>query len=145
MPNITRISPDEAYELMKKEGYIYLDVRSEPEYAAGHPTGAQNVPLLHAGPGGMTPNPDFLAVVSAAYPKDQKLIVGCKAGGRSLRAAEIMIGAGFAAVIDQRAGFDGARDAFGRVAEPGWAPAGLPVEASTPGGSYAELKKKLDR
>lgn len=145
MANITRVSPDEAYELMIKEEYIYLDVRSEPEYSAGHPAGAHNVPVLHAGPGGMSPNPEFMEVVSAVYGKGQKLIVGCRSGARSMRAAEMMISAGFAAVIEQRAGFEGPRDAFGRVTEPGWASVGLPVETSTPGGSYADLKKKLDR
>ena len=81
----------------------------------------------------------------AEFPKDAKLVVGCKAGGRSARAAEMMAAAGFTGVVDQRAGFDGARDAFGQLTEPGWQPAGLPVEAATAGGSYAELRKKAGR
>ena len=28
-------------------GYTYVDVRSIPEFAQGHPAGAVNVPLLH--------------------------------------------------------------------------------------------------
>ena len=100
------------------------------------------MPIQHAGPGGMKPNPDFLAVVGALYAKDAKLVVGCKAGGRSLRAAEMLIGAGYTNIIDQRAGFDGPRDPFGALTEPGWAPAGLPVETETPGCSYAELAAK---
>lgn len=142
MATIQRISPAEAKKLVDDEGYVYLDVRSEPEYEAGHPVGAQNVPLMHAGPGGMTPNADFLAVVQAVYPKDARLVVGCKAGGRSMKAAEMMIGAGYTGIIDQRAGFDGPRDAFGTLTEKGWGPAGLPVETVTAGGSYVELKKK---
>ena len=142
MATIQRVSPDEAKKLLDEEGYTYLDVRSEPEYQAGHPVGAENVPLMHAGPAGMTPNPDFLAVVQAVYPKDAKLVVGCKAGGRSLKAAEMMIGAGYTNLIDQRAGFDGPRDAFGALSEKGWSPAGLPVETTTVGGSYAELKTR---
>ena len=145
MATIQRVSPAEAKTLIDEQGYVYLDVRSEPEFVAGHPTGAQNVPLMHAGPGGMTPNPDFLAVVQAVYPKDAKLVVGCKAGGRSLKAAEMMIAAGYTGVIDQRAGFDGPRDAFGALSEKGWSPAGLPVETTTPGGSYAELKAKAGK
>lgn len=94
MPNITRVSPADAKKLID-EGYTYLDVRTEPEFAAGHATGAQNVPVMLAGPGGMQPNPEFLAVVQAVYPKDAKLVVGCKAGGRSMRAAEMMINAGY--------------------------------------------------
>jgi rhodanese-related sulfurtransferase len=144
MANINRVSPAEAKKLLD-EGYLYVDVRSEPEYAAGHPVGAHNVPIMHAGPGGMTPNTEFLAVVQALYPRDAKLVVGCKAGGRSLRAAEMLTGAGFTQVIDQRAGFDGPRDGFGQLTEPGWAPAGLPVETATAGGSYAELKVKAGK
>ncbi len=145
MANIQRVSPADAKKLIDDEGYVYLDVRSEPEYAAGHPTGAQNVPLMHAGPAGMAPNPDFLAVVQAVYPKDAKLVVGCKAGGRSIKAAEMMASAGYTSVIDQRAGFDGPRDAFGALSEKGWSPAGLPVETTTAGGSYFELKKKAGK
>jgi rhodanese-related sulfurtransferase len=143
MANVTRISPEEAKKLMETEGYIYLDVRSEPEYAAGHPKGAHNIPLLHSGPSGMTPNPDFVSVASAAYAKDQKIIVGCKAGGRSLKAADALTAAGFTNIIDQRAGFDGPRDPFGKLTEPGWSPLGLPTETETPGVSYAELKNKI--
>jgi rhodanese-related sulfurtransferase len=142
---IQRFSPAEAKELIDEYGYTYLDVRSEPEFAAGHPAGAQNIPVMHAGPGGMTPNPDFLAVVQAVYPKDAKLVLGCKAGGRSLKAAEMMIDAGYTGLVDQRAGFDGPRDAFGALTEKGWGPAGLPVETTTPGGSYAELKAKAGK
>ena len=40
MANIKRVSPAEAKTLMD-EGYVYLDVRSEPEFAAGHPAGAR--------------------------------------------------------------------------------------------------------
>ncbi|WP_437590602.1 rhodanese-like domain-containing protein [Sorangium sp. So ce1000] len=145
MADIKRISPQQAKKLIDEEGYLYLDVRSEPEYAAGHPSGAHNVPLMHAGAGGMKPNPDFLDVVRALYPTDAKIIVGCKAGQRSMRAAEAMVSAGYTAVIDQRAGFDGPRDAFGAITEPGWGPSGLPVETTTAGGSYAELRKKAGR
>jgi len=145
MTNIRRVSPAEAKKLIDEEGYLYLDVRSEPEYAAGHPAGAQNLPLMHAGPGGMQPNPDFLNVAQAVFPRDTKLILGCRSGQRSMRAAEALIGAGYTDVIDQRAGFEGPRDPFGRVTEPGWGAAGLPVEQVTPGGSYAELRQKSGR
>lgn len=145
MASIQRVSPADAKKLVDEQGYLYLDVRSEPEYAGGHPTGSQNVPLMHSGAGGMAPNADFLAVVQAIYPKDTKLVLGCKAGGRSLKAAEMMIGAGYTNIIDQRAGFEGPRDPFGALAEKGWGPAGLPVEAETAGGSYAELKKKAGK
>jgi rhodanese-related sulfurtransferase len=125
-----RVSPQEAQQLMEKDGYVYVDVRSVPEFEAGHPQGAYNVPLMHMGPGGMSPNPDFVRVMQSAFPdKAAKLIVGCKAGGRSARAASALEAVGYTAVVDQRAGFEGAADPqTGRISEPGWRPAGLPVD-----------------
>jgi rhodanese-related sulfurtransferase len=140
---VKRVSPAEARDLMDKEGYAYVDVRSLPEFAAGHPTGAYNVPLNHMGPGGMSPNPEFIAVMGA-FPKDAKIIVGCKAGGRSARAASMLESAGYTNVVDQRAGFEGAPDpATGRVSEPGWRPAGLPVATDAqPDRTYEALKAR---
>ena len=140
---VKRVSPSEARELIDKQGYVYVDVRSVPEFAAGHPTGAYNVPLMNMGPGGMTPNPDFMAVMGS-FPKDAKLVVGCKAGGRSARAASMLESAGYRSVTDQRAGFEGAPDpATGRIAEPGWRPAGLPVTTDAlPDRTYEALKAK---
>ena len=98
---------------------------------------------MHAGAGGMVPNAEFLAVMTAAFPWDARLVVGCKAGGRSLRAAQALLGAGFTSVLDQRAGWDGARNPFGQVTEPGWLRAGLPVEEGQPEGrSWDDVKKK---
>jgi len=144
MANIPRVSPEEAKKLVD-EGYTYLDVRTVAEYAAGHPTGAHNVPVMIQSTQGMTPNPDFLEVVEANYPKDAKLVLGCKAGGRSAKAAEILAKAGYTNLADQRAGFEGARNQFGAITEPGWVPVGLPVETETAGGSYAELRQKAGK
>ena len=134
---VKRVSPEDARELIDKQGYAYLDVRSVPEFEAGHPSGAFNVPLMHLGPAGMSPNPDFLNVVQKAFPPDAKLVLGCKAGGRSLRAGEMLQAAGFTQIVDQRAGFDG------NPAEAGWRPRGLPtsVEAK-PGRAYDSLRTK---
>jgi rhodanese-related sulfurtransferase len=128
MTELKRVSPVEAKRLIDEEGYTYLDVRTEAEFVAGRPTGAKLVPMMLAGPSGMAPNPDFLKGVESLFPKDAKLVVGCKAGGRSARAAAVLGAAGYTNVIDQRAGFDGARDAFGQVTEKGWVESGLPVE-----------------
>ena len=139
---VKRISPEEARDLMDKDGYLYLDVRSVPEFAAGHPTGAYNVPLLDMGPAGMTANPDFLAVVQKAFPRDARLVVGCKAGGRSAKAVAALEQAGFTNLVDQRAGYDGAPLPTGGM-EPGWRPKGLPTSTdSAPERTYDGLKKR---
>lgn len=136
-----RVSPQEAQALLA-EGYVYVDVRSEAEFAEGHAAGAYNVPLMHAGGGGMTPNTRFREVMRARFPLDAKLIVGCKAGNRSLRAANALLADGYTDVVDQRAGWDGVRDPFGKLSEPGWGPAGLPSETGEPADrSYATLAK----
>src|SRR5262249_17193236 len=108
---VKRVTPPEAAALLG-QGWAYLDVRSIPEFEVGHPAGAANIPLLHYGPEGMTPNADFERVVEATFPRDAKLVVGCKVGGRSLQAAALLMAAGYGEVLDMRGGFMGERDAF---------------------------------
>ena len=142
---VKRVSPQEADALVKDEGYAYLDVRSIPEFDTGHPAGAYNIPLMHASPSGMRPNGDFLPVVTATFSKDAKLVVGCKTGGRSLRAAQGLLDAGFETVVDQRAGFQGTRDPFGQVKEAGCQGAGLEVATEAePDRSYEALLTRKD-
>lgn len=141
IPVTVRLSVDEAVTLLG-EGYVYLDVRSEPEFELGHAPGALNVPLLHHGPAGLTANPEFQAVMEAAFARDAKLLVACKTGGRSLRAATLLEQAGFTNVREMRPGWEGGKDAFGRP-EPGWSKKGLPVETGLPEGQrYADVKQR---
>ncbi len=141
MAQIKSATPEEAAALLA-EGYVYVDVRSEPEFEAGHVPGALNVPLLNQGPGGMIANPDFLSVMQQAFGKGEKLVVGCKAGGRSKKAADALSQAGFEELVDMSAGWDGSRDAFGR-AVPGWSKKELPVEQGKPAGqAYADVKDR---
>jgi rhodanese-related sulfurtransferase len=139
---VKRVLPQEAAALLS-EGWSYLDVRSIPEFDQGHPPGAANIPLMHAVSGRMTPNADFKRVVEAAFPKDAKLVVGCKVGGRSAQAAAFLEAAGFTNVVDMRGGFHGEKDNFGRVAVAGWLDEKLPVEmAAAPDKTYEALAKK---
>jgi len=129
-----RISPEEAAAKLD-EGYVYLDVRSVPEFEGGHPKGAYNVPLMHAGPGGMSPNTRFIEEVVKAFPKDAKIVVGCKMGGRSMSAIGLLQMTGYNDLFDQRAGFDG------NGVEPGWRETSLPQSTTAePGRAYADLK-----
>ena len=138
---IKPVSPVDAARLVQ-EGALYIDVRSEPEFLEGHAPGALNVPLMHKGPAGMTDNPEFLAVMQQAFDPGAKLVVGCKAGPRSRRAATLLVQAGFQDVSDLLGGFEGGRDAFGRPL-PGWRAEGLPVETGPAGGqTYADVKQR---
>ena len=124
--SLKRISPADAAALLG-EGYVYLDVRNPDEFALGHPQGAYNVPWLDPDAPTRTANPRFLEVMQARFAKDQRIVVGCQTGRRSLSAAEALINAGYTQLVEQRAGFAGSKDAFGGVTEPGWQAAGLPV------------------
>ena len=137
---VKRVSPEEALALVRDQRFVYLDVRSVPEFHQGHPTGAYNVPIVHMGPTGGQANPDFLPVIERAFPKDAGIVLGCRTCNRSDHAAALLGRAGYTNLAVQRAGFGGSRDAFGRL-EPGWAQQGLPVsQLAEPGRSWEELK-----
>ncbi len=127
---VQRVTPDEAKTLLESGVELtYLDVRSEEEFRAGHVPDAVNIPLLQRGPSGtgLVPNPAFLAQVNARFSKDKRLITACLRGGRSLKAAQLLIGDGFSAVIDMRGGYDGELSATGQLTCPGWARRGFPT------------------
>jgi rhodanese-related sulfurtransferase len=135
-----RVTPEQAHRLMVERGYVYLDVRTEPEVALGLPAGAYNVPFELPGAQGPQENPAFVAVVRAALGPQAKIVVGCETGSRSRAAAERLLDAGFAEVVEQRAGYAGSRDAFGQRLLPGWRAAGLPcAEQPQPERAYAAL------
>jgi rhodanese-related sulfurtransferase len=139
MANIERISPVEASQKVS-EGWTYVDVRTTQEFEAGHPAAAVNVPIAHR----EGPNAEFIPAMKASFPLDAKIVVGCKSGARSLRAAQALVAEGFTGIVDQRAGWDGTRDPFGQVAEAGWALSGLPREDGNPAGrSWADMRSKI--
>ena len=140
---IVQVSSEEALEKVTRHGFTFVDVRTEAEFADGHPAGAFNVPfMLPSGASAtMSPNPDFLRVMRERFAPDAKLVLGCRSGQRSLRAARALAEAGFTAVVNQRAGWAGVRSPFGEVTEKGWEALGLPSESGAPAGrAYADLK-----
>ena len=141
---ITQLEPPQAFETLKNNAEaIYLDVRTEEEFAQGHPKGAINIPVMFMRPGSPPQlNPDFIRVAEKHLAPDKKLVVGCMAGGRSQRACEMLEEAGYADLTNVRGGYGGARDASGRVVVPGWLEAGLPVSNEQGESSYQALKQK---
>mgnify|MGYP001340853134 CR=1 FL=1 len=141
---INQVEPPQAHEILKSNpDAIYLDVRTEPEFAQGHPDGAINVPVVFIkGPGQMELNGEFVDVVAKTLPREKKLVVGCLAGGRSQRACELLEAAGYADLTNVRGGFGGARDASGQVVVAGWRDAGLPVSTEVGDNSYQALRRK---
>ena len=130
---IKRITPEETKQLLDSGDYVYLDVRTTREFDAGHVPSAKNIPVLEPDPyGRMNLNPDFVGVVEANFGKDCKIVTGCQKGGRSLKAAELLVEAGFSNVVDMLGGFGD-----------GWLPRGLPVSAdSAPEDRYEKLARK---
>lgn len=133
--SVRRVKPREAAALVE-QGWTYVDVRSIPEFEGGHPPGAFNVPLMHFAPGrGMSPNPEFAATMDKRFARDAQLVIGCKAGGRSNRAAELLLASGYTSVVDMAGGWEG------EDGVPGWRVEGLPVEKDAQSGrSWEELK-----
>jgi rhodanese-related sulfurtransferase len=125
---IKQITPEEAKRLIEA-GCPYIDVRTEREFAAGHPAGAVNVPVLLPDQTGRPNqlNQDFVSVIEANFPRETPVILGCQSGMRSQRGAELLARAGYADVSNMRGGFGGGRDASTGAAVVGWAAAGLPV------------------
>ena len=143
--DVKRITPEQAKELLDSNtGYIYLAVRTVPEFDAGHGVGAKNIPVVEPDLyGRMEMNSRFVEIVEANFGKEMRCITGCQRGGRSIKAAELLLRAGFTNVIDMRGGFGGETDETGRLTFPGWAPRGLPTRReSAPGDRYENLTKK---
>ncbi len=134
--SVKRVDPKEAAELVA-DGWIYVDVRSVPEFDAGHPTGAYNIPLLHQEPSGArSPNPEFAPTFARAFPdRDQQIVLGCRSGQRSFRAATMLTGMGYTNLVDMRGGWAGEQGVTG------WEAEGLPASVTPePGRSWSELK-----
>lgn len=136
---------NEAHQL-QQAGATYIDVRSTAEFDAGHPEGAVNVPLLEPDDSGqLTPNPDFVRVMKTAFAPSTPLLVGCQAGVRSLKAAQMLETFGFSDVTNVRGGFGGGRDQSGATVA-GWTTAGLPVETDAAAERrYATLLQNADK
>lgn len=142
---IKEITPQQAHEMLAANAdAVYIDVRTEREFANGHPQGAVNIPVAFPDPArGMMVNSDFVKIVEANFPKEKKIVVGCQAGPRSNAAAGMLQQAGFQDVSNMLGGFGGMRDQMGSVSAPGWAASGLPVSNDNGEGvSYQSLSAK---
>ena len=127
---VKRIDAERAAELLEAgQGYVFIDVRMEHEFAQGHVPNAENIPVMIKGPGGVgiQMNPVFVERVSETHAPESRIILGCQKGGRSNKAAELLSEAGYTNLHDMRGGLIGETDPLGNVTFPGWTGRGLPV------------------
>ena len=127
MTNFERVEAAQAKRLVDEEGYLFIDVRSVPEYNEEHAAGAYNVPFLNKTEQGMVSNPEFSSVIQAlVQDKSKGIVTSCQMGGRSIRAAQELANLGYTSVVDLRGGFAGEKDgATGQVIVEGWKGTGL--------------------
>jgi rhodanese-related sulfurtransferase len=139
---IEQLEPAQAYAVLEENpNAVYLDVRTEEEFARGHPVRAVNVPVVFfKAPDQRELNPDFLEIVEKTLGKEHPLVVGCAGGVRSQRACEILEQAGFKRLVNVKGGFVGARDQSGELMVKGWRDSGLPV--TTEGVTFAAMRRK---
>ena len=143
---IKQLESGEAKTAMDEaENSVYLDVRTEMEFAQGHPEGAINIPIAVPGPAGMMPNPDFLNVVQKILPdKEQPVFCGCQVGMRSQMAADLMAQLGYSNLANVQGGFGGKVE-NGVLVVVGWRDSNLPVETDVnESNSYASLKARAE-
>lgn len=107
------LSPRQALDLLSTDdSSAYIDVRTVPEFAAGHPRGrVVNIPIVfhHPTTTRIYPNGSFLEVITSLYDKDRPLIVGGDDGERAEQAADQLQSAGFTNVWVMPEGLGGWR------------------------------------
>lgn len=93
-PHTTRYrqaTMEEAMDIMQKEqDYIILDVRTEPEFSAGHIPGAVLLPNETIGTEEIPLLPD----------KNQLILVYCRSGNRSKQASEKLARLGYTNIVE---------------------------------------------
>lgn len=85
-----RITCEEARDMLLKDGATVVDVRTAEEYAQKHIPGAVLVPLQSIGDRMPEALPD----------KDALLLVHCRTGARSRKAADLLTHLGYTRVFD---------------------------------------------
>jgi phage shock protein E len=109
----TMISPEKVAEILKtqKDSYTILDVRTREEFDLGHLDSALLIPV------------DELETRYAELAKNIPVIVYCRSGSRSVKAAALLVSKGFSQVYDMAGGINA------------WTSKGYPVvveDTSTP-------------
>ncbi|KAK8687729.1 hypothetical protein V6N13_086529 [Hibiscus sabdariffa] len=103
---VVTVDVTEAKHLLQS-GHVYVDVRTVEEFRKGHVEAEKiiNIPYMFSTPEGMVKNPEFLKEVSSAFKEEDRLVVGCKSGVRSLSATADLLKMGFKDVRNLGGGY----------------------------------------
>lgn len=93
--HITEITTAQAHRLMSQGGTLFVDVRSDAEWAAGHLPGAK-----HLDRGKLE-----FAVERAIPNKSTPIVVYCKSGGRGALATQTLMQMGYTNVRNMAGGY----------------------------------------
>ncbi len=105
------VEPNRFSELMTQDSVLIVDVRTPGEYQAGRIEGAINIDFF---------DKDFTSKLEKLS-KENKLLLYCKSGPRSGKAAKILAASGFGPIYDLKGGM---------IA---WYAANMPVQLSSSG------------
>jgi rhodanese-related sulfurtransferase len=124
------LPPDEAWALLRDGVATLVDVRSSAELRfVGRVPGAVHVPWADGLD--LVPNPRFVddLLVAVGGRLDRPVLMLCRSGVRSIKAAQAATAAGFDAAFNVLEGFEGAIDERRqRGHRDGWRRRGLPWE-----------------
>ena len=103
---LRRITAAELIDRHAERSLTIVDVRSAPEFAAGHADGAINVPV------------GSIQTKMPAIPRHAGIAVMCESGFRSTLAASLLARAGFSSVVNVSGGMAAYRETQGRPTSP---------------------------
>lgn len=94
--SVSNISTTELAEKMQKndDNVVFIDVREPDEFAAGHIDGMTNVPL------------STLSEATVEFDKDSEVVIICRSGNRSMKAAEALQGFGYKNLVNVQGGMN---------------------------------------
>ena len=92
--NYTTISVQDTKMMIDSSDVFILDVRTQEEYDAGHINGSTLIPV------------QVIETRLDEIPKDRKILVYCRSGGRSSEASQILIKNGFEEIYNMNGGID---------------------------------------
>ncbi|HET9122221.1 MAG TPA: rhodanese-like domain-containing protein [Acidiferrobacteraceae bacterium] len=92
---VENVGTGQAIQIVNHKAGVFVDVREAQEYTAGHIPKARNIPLSRMA----QPGPELAKL------KDRPVVLYCRSGQRSARAAALLRKQGFTSVYNLAGGF----------------------------------------